>query len=261
MIALLTDFAWSEYVGILKGVIARLAPGCPVIDLCHTVTPAAVREGAWVLLSSFPYFPEGTVFLGVVDPGVGTGRQAVIVESRRYRWVGPDNGLLYPAAAQDGIRAVFALPVPWGASPTFHGRDIFAPAAARLARGEDPASLGEPTTLRVVLHFRCEGRWGEVVRIDPFGNVVTSLPPAHAAAYRLRLPGRDSLVVPCHRTFAEGPPGTLFVVVGSAGTLELVVREGSANSRLQLRPGDPLALEPVDAAPRGGFATWATQTS
>src|SRR5690606_665442 len=159
-----------------------------IIDLFHEVTPYAVREAAWILLAHRRSFPEGTVFLAVVDPGVGTRRQAVAVGTRAgYYYVGPDNGLLYPAASADGEPRAVALQVPGDASPTFHGRDVFAPAAARLAGGCPLEELGPPVPLEHRLLFHLRGREGEIVRIDRFGNVITNLPPSGCSQYQATL--------------------------------------------------------------------------
>lgn len=250
MIVLLTDFGFGHYVGILKGVIARLAPGCQVIDLAHDVTPQDVREGAWLLYASYRHFAPGAVFCAVVDPGVGGDRQALLLRTKRYLFVGPDNGLLLPAAEDDGLTGVWALPRPLGACRTFEGRDVFAPAAARLAGGMDPAALGRPTEPRSILRFHRSGREGEIVYVDRFGNVVTNIPPVPgAAAYRL-LSGGRTLDLPFHPSYAAGRRGELMVTIGSAGTLEIAVPGGSAREdlrhRFRLSPGIRVTLNPIE---------------
>lgn len=240
-VALLTDFQQSEYVGILKGVLLREAREAPVVDLFHGVAPQGVREGAWVLAVGSGYFPEGTVFLGVVDPGVGGARRGVAIFTRRYAFVGPDNGLLYPAAVNDGIERTVALAIPEDASPTFHGRDVFAPAAARIARGD--TIEGPPVVDLVPLAFHLYGREGEVVRIDPFGNIITNLPPEPGKkAYRLKL-GRIETTLPWVRTYTAAPEGELVVVTGSAGTLEISLKDKSAEAKLAPELGQRIVLE------------------
>jgi len=242
----------------MKGVIHAGCPGVDCVDLTHEVRPHDVRGGAWALYASHRWFPRGTVFLCVVDPGVGGERQAVAVQTAGYRFVGPDNGLLYPAVAASSpgageadagagdYRAV-ALPVPRGASRTFHGRDVFAPAAARLARGDALTDLGPPTTLRRRLEFNLQGREGEVVTVDRFGNIVTNLPPAGCRHYRLRGGGLD-MTLPLCESYEEGRSVSgAFVIVGSAGTLELSAFCRPADGTLKLARGDRLALEPVDS--------------
>lgn len=240
-VALLTDFQQSEYVGILKGVLLRDAREAPVVDLFHGVSPQGVREGAWVLAVASGYFPEGTVFLGVVDPGVGGARRGLAIYTRRYTFVGPDNGLLYPAAVTDGIDRAIALAIPDDASPTFHGRDVFAPAAARIAR--EDALEGPPVTDLVPLTFHLYGREGEVVRIDPFGNIITNLlPEPGQKTYRLKL-GRIEATLPWVRTYAAAPEGELVVVTGSAGTLEISLKDKSAEAKLAPELGQRIVLE------------------
>lgn len=242
MVVFLSDFGCSEYVGMVKGVIAVRAPGVPVIDLFHGVGPQAVREGAWVLLAGYRYFPVGAVFLAVVDPGVGTARQALAIRTRRYFFVGPDNGLLYPAAADDGIAAAVRLPVPASAAPTFHARDVFAPTAARLAAGTPLEALGEPADPPVPLTFRLNGREGEIVRIDRFGNIVTNLPATGAASYHVSLGAFDGRL-PFYRTYQEGAGAAGPVVVqGSAGTLEIAVPNGSAQELFRAAVGRRVVL-------------------
>jgi len=251
LIAMLTDFGDSHYAGVMKGVIHRICPGATVVDLSHQVTPHQVREGAWVLGTSFSFFPPGTVFLGVVDPGVGTPRQALAIRTRNYFFVGPDNGLLFPAVESDSPVVAVRLEVPRGASPTFHGRDVFAPAAARLARGDEVVEMGSPTEIKVRLHFHLEGREGEVVAIDRFGNVITNLPPVPGQrVYQLTLEGaatpgagRTPLEVMLYTTYGDAPVGEPFLVVGSAGTLEISMREAAVAGRLGLRPGRWLRLQ------------------
>src|SRR5690606_10179448 len=177
IIALLTDFGSSEYVGIMKGVLLQTLPGATIVDITHDIAPQDVREGAWVLQGAYRWFPTGTVFLCVVDPGVGTKRQAIAVKSRRYTFVGPDNGLLYAAVSDDGVEEARLIEVSPVASNTFHGRDVFAPAAARFAASGWDAAVGRPPAKIKEFTFHLQGREGEVVRIDRFGNVITNLPP------------------------------------------------------------------------------------
>lgn len=243
-IALLTDFGLSEYVGVLKGEIWRRQPDVKIIDLFHEVTPFAIREAAWILLAHRRSFPPGTVFLAVVDPGVGTRRQAVAVGTRAgYYYVGPDNGLLYPAAWADGDPRAVALEIPEGASSTFHGRDVFAPAAARLAGGCPLEELGPPVELEAKLLFHMQGREGEIVRIDRFGNIITNLPPTGQEQYHAVLADGSRRTLPFFPTYGVAPRGQLFVTTGSAGTLEIALREDAASRELPVRVGQRVVLE------------------
>lgn len=260
LIALLTDFGADEYVGVVKGVMASIWQGARFVDLCHTVTAHNVREGAWILLQAYRYFPPGTLFLAVVDPGVGTERAAVAVESRRYRWVGPDNGLLFPAVEDDGRGRIVNLRVPAQASSTFHGRDVFAPAAARWAAGETLETLGEERRVPLLpLRFYRRGHCGEIVRVDHFGNLVTPLPPPATApaAPRVarvtllkRIAGRwKAAAGPARarwvRTYGDAADGELVVLVGSSGTLEVSRVGASAAEVLGARSGDRLCIQPL----------------
>lgn len=249
LIVLLTDFGSSrgpsEYAGILRGVIRGLCPSAVIEDLSHAVLPHSVREGAWILLTSYSFFPQGTIFLALVDPGVGGRRAPVIVKTRRYFMVGPDNGLLYPAADDDGLEGVVVLPIPKGASRTFHGRDIFAPAAARLETGEDYRNLGRAAGLETTLRFHCSGDEGEIVRVDPFGNLVTNIPPTFTGPAHLgrRLTGPElDHFLPVRGTFEEGGEGEAFLVEGSSGTFEIVVKGGSARDRFSIPIGTRISL-------------------
>lgn len=245
LVVLLTDFGPSEYVGVMKGVLATHAPGVRVIDLTHDVSPQAVREGAWLLEQSYRWFPEGTVFCCVVDPGVGTERAAVAVETTRYRFVGPDNGLLYPAVGGDGLVRAVRLPVPSGASRTFHGRDVFAPAAAALAAGRSLASLGDPWPSLESLVFHRDGREGEIVRVDRFGNCITNLPrEPEKTEYTLAIDGDEELFsLRVHQSYQEAAEGVPFVIENSYGTLEIALRNGDAARALGLRTGMRVRLD------------------
>lgn len=241
MVALLTDFGASEYVGIMKGILYRDCPDITAVDLHHGIAPHDVRTAAWVLLQSYRSFPPDTIFLCVVDPGVGTARSAVAVETvTGARFVGPDNGLLYPTVQAAGQKRAVVLPVPPGASALFHGRDVFAPAAARLASGHPLQSLGAPVQALEHLDYHSNGREGEVVRIDHFGNVITNvLPVPGRTRYKVHL-GAFNGDMDLFRTYAELPMDTPALVISSADTLEIAVRNGSATefwSAERLRPG------------------------
>eukprot|EP00727_Mastigamoeba_balamuthi_P006669 m51a1_g2622 putative calpain family cysteine protease (704) ;mRNA; f:540528-543291 len=234
-LAMLTDFgSGSEYVGIMKGVVqatllrAGLSPEArcriSVIDLFHDVSPQSVRHGAWVLRQSAPFFPKGTVFLCVVDPGVGSTRRAVVVQTSSFTFVGPDNVSLDTSGAP---------------SKTFHGRDVFAPAAAMASSGVPVGLLGrrlDGSSLRQ-LRFREEG---EIVSVDSFGNVITNAVAPHTLT-----PGDEvrvrGLALRFWPTYADAPEGALFAIVSSAGTLEIAVRNASAIAMLpDWKIGDPI---------------------
>jgi S-adenosylmethionine hydrolase len=260
-IALLTDFGVTDaYVGVMKGVLLARCPGASLFDLTHGVPAQDVVAGALHLRAAAPYCPPDTVFLAVVDPGVGGTRRPVCLRSGGRLFVGPDNGLLWPAAAALGTPKAFHLdrvdlwlPAP---SATFHGRDIFAPVAAALAQGRAPEEAGTPLADPVRLELPSaertpEGVQGEVLLIDHFGNAVTSLTPAdlgfpepeacrfHAGEHVLRGPATH------YGAVALGEP---LVLLGSLGYYEVAVNGGSAAERLGLRRGDAVTVLAPDHA-------------
>jgi S-adenosylmethionine hydrolase len=255
VITLLTDFGHRDaYAGIMKGVMLGICPTARLVDLTHDVPPQAVRLGALVLRSAVPYFPPGAMHVAVVDPGVGSARDPIAVFSERGILVGPDNGLLAPAAAVLGPHTVRRLENPalfhQPVSDTFHGRDIFAPVAAHLAAGTAPASVGSElaSLRRLDLPEASVGRDaidGEVIHVDHFGNLITNIAasvldafPAHTLSVRIATMTR----VPVARTYAVVAPGHTVAVIGSWGLLEIAVREGSAAAQLGAGAGTPVRV-------------------
>lgn len=244
VVTLLTDFGWEgPFPAAMKGVVLSINPRAEVVDVTHGVPRHDVRAASLILWSVYRYFPEGTVHVAVVDPGVGTARRAIAVRSRRYFFVGPDNGVLMMAAEDDAPLEAREISNPSfrleRVSRTFHGRDVFAPAAAKLSLGEpfedvgpvveDPVRLPRPT-------YREEGGWlvGEVVYVDPFGNLVLSI-PGRALAERVRLRGECEVEVegrPFSVKFVEAygavEPGEPLLIENSFDLVELAVNRGSA---------------------------------
>jgi S-adenosyl-L-methionine hydrolase (adenosine-forming) len=257
-IALLTDFGTRDsYVGVMKGVIANIAPGMPVIDITHEIRAQDVAHAAHTLVVSVPYFPAGTVFCCVVDPGVGSARRAVAVEAGEWTFVLPDNGILTRVMEQwPPKRAVtlsnprYQLPQP---SATFHGRDIFAPAAAHLASGVDMGELGEIVSaanlhrLALPRIHQEQGRVaGSVMHIDHFGNLVTTITQAHLRGrsdWRISVAGTGIVLRQVSTTFADVDRGAPVAYIGSDGFLELAVRDGDAASQWQVQPGAVVKAE------------------
>jgi len=240
IITLLTDFGTADsYVGEVKGTLLTLAPASPLVDLTHDIAPGDVAAASFVLGRAWRTFPAGTVHLAVVDPGVGTRRRALAAALGGHHFVAPDNGLLSDVFAAAHAEVV-SLPVPQTASHTFQGRDVFAPAAARLATGSALGQLGPAVGDLVHLpprRVRVEGAdvVGQVVHVDRFGTLVTNIPDdavAEGAAVRL---GRHSF--PLLTTFADVPPGSPVAFVGSGGTVEIAVRDGRADATLGLARG------------------------
>jgi S-adenosylmethionine hydrolase len=243
IVTLLSDFGTADgYVAELKGVLHSAIPDAQIVDASHDIPPQDVELARLTLARYWRRFPPRTVHLVVVDPGVGSSRAAIAVESEGRFLVGPDNGVLSPALLSRGARAV-ALAVPSDAAPTFHGRDVFAPAAARLALGEALEFLGVPHDrpfLRRTAepHQREDGAIeGEVIAIDRFGNAITNLIARGGGTVEV-----DDLRLPIVRTYSEVPSGTLCAVGGSTGLIEIAVRDGHGAEAARLRRGSRVVL-------------------
>lgn len=242
IITLLTDYGTTDsYVGEMKGVLLSLAPGVTLVDLTHDISPGDVPAAAYILARSWHRYPKESVHLVVVDPGVGTARPALALRAGGHGFVGPDNGLFGSLAGVPDLETV-RLAVPPQASNTFHGRDVFAPAAAALAQGVPLAELGAASGDRLTLLPAStpvhEGKAviGDVTYVDRYGNLVTNLTPAVVPPYAIL--ELDSLVIgPLRATFSDVPPGGLVAYVGSGGCVEIAVRGGSAARRLGLGVG------------------------
>jgi len=235
MIVLLTDFGQGEYVGVVKAVIYSINGDAKVVDLCHDISPQNTIEGSWILKNNYKYFPTGATFCCVVDPGVGTKRRAVAVKTVDYSFVAPDNGLLWETLRQQKIVGIRDIPVPQGASNTFHGRDVFAGAAARVDSGNFEALGGKIEEIERLEFYRDE-RFGTVVRIDRFGNVITNLPRQKKPAYSVRFRQRD-LRMNFFATYDAAEEDELFLIEGSCNTLEISLKNGSANEKLRVEAG------------------------
>lgn len=238
LITLLTDFGTVDgYVAEMKGVILTRAPEARVIDVSHDLPSQDIDAGRLALARYWRRFPAGTIHVAVVDPGVGTDRAALAVSSDGRLLIGPDNGLLSPALLHAGARCV-ALLVPPGAAPTFHGRDVFAPAAAELAAGASLERLGVVMTSPVIRrtpepHRLPDGSiLGEVIAIDRFGNAITNLLAMRGGS--VTVGGRT---LPIRRTYADARPGDPIALQGSTGLVEIAVRNGSAAKQLGIVKG------------------------
>ncbi|HEX2516131.1 MAG TPA: SAM-dependent chlorinase/fluorinase [Chloroflexota bacterium] len=254
LIALLTDFGLAgAYAGVLHGVVAGIAPHTRVIDLCHEVPPQDVRAGAFLLLTSYRFFPPGTIFGAVVDPGVGTNRAIVVVRAGGHTFAGPDNGLLRWAVEDAGpVQEAVRVEQPRyrlsRVSNTFHGRDVIAPAVAHLSLGVPLSALGPPAPPLAGDPFprpAASGATlsGEVLYVDRFGNAITNLSPLPGV---VRIQGRELRRV---RTYAEGRPGEPVALEGSSGFLEVAVGGGSAAADLGVTPGTTAILTTATLTP------------
>jgi S-adenosylmethionine hydrolase len=251
IITLLTDFGTADgYVAEMKGVILSLVPEAHVVDVSHDIAPQDV-DGARLAVARFwRKFPPGTVHVVVVDPGVGSARAAIAVASDGRFLVGPDNGALSPALLVAGARVV-SLAIPAHAAPTFHGRDVFAPAAAALALGTPIDALGSPT-LDVVIKRTPEPRRladgsieGRVITIDRFGNAVTNLLALRASSVEV-----NGTTLPIRRSYSDVQSGEAVALVGSTGLIELAVRDGHGARALGLERGSVVFLRAYGLGPR-----------
>jgi S-adenosylmethionine hydrolase len=243
IITLLTDFGTVDgYVGEMKGVLLSATPDAEIVDITHDIPPHDVERGRLTLARVWRRFPAGTVHVVVVDPGVGSSRDAVAVSSEGYYLVGPDNGVLSAALLASSARVV-SLAVSQHASATFHGRDVFAPAAAALARGEPLDSLGPDAPRPIIRRTpeptrRADGAIeGEVIFVDRFGNAVTNLVGARGGTIEV-----GKLTMDLRRTYAEVESGRALALVGSTGLVEIAVRDGDAARTLGLARGSVVAL-------------------
>ena len=274
LVTLTTDFGTADgYVGTMKGVMLGVVPNARLVDISHEIMPQNLRQAAYVLYTAYPFFPSHAVHLVVVDPGVGSARRPIALRTPAGAFVAPDNGVLSYVMAREPVEALVELADPCYRLPhvshTFHGRDIFAPAAAHLAAGVPITSLGPPVTDPVTfpsprLEVTPDGVAGEALHVDHFGNVITSigqlvwsgdellLDPAFqgpTSGESVCFKAKDAVVVVAgreitgvHRTYAEVMPGETLALVGSEGHLEIAVREGNAGQRLGVRPSDAVIL-------------------
>lgn len=240
MIVLLTDFGLGEYVGAMKGVILSIDPDARIVDLCHDIHPQSIIEASWILKANFGYFPQDSTFCCVVDPGVGTNRKAIAVQTQSCRFIAPDNGLLWETLQSQSPVTIRELPVPSGAGRTFHGRDVFAKAAAYADLGRFEELGARIETVRPFELHR-DGREGMIVRIDRFGNIITNVPPLTQSRYTVQV-GEEKHTMPHFATYDEAPEGTLFLITGSNGTLEISLRNASANESLRVTPGQIITI-------------------
>ena len=275
IITLLTDFGQADaFVGIMKGVILNIVPHAQLVNLSHLIPPQDIKQAAFILMTAVPFFPEGTVHLVVVDPGVGSSRRPIAVETPRARFVAPDNGVLsYALALTGNYRIVeltnrrYRLPE---ISSTFHGRDIFSPAAAHLASGVPLEDLGATVDTPVLLdppRLLVEGDrlQAEVLNVDHFGNLRTSIhtltweddtlslrpifgidtersPAVRFSAERVQISVGRLRIEGISTTFSAVQPGQPLAYIGSEGGLEIAINQGNAAREFGVKPGDPVLL-------------------
>ena len=256
VIALLTDFGTRDhYAGTMKGVMIGICPDATLVDISHNVPPHDVMAGALELAASYRYFPPGTIFLAVVDPGVGSSRRGIAMEAGDYRFVAPDNGVLTPIADAHQPKRIVELSERRYARPTvsrtFEGRDRFAPAAAWLAKGVELAALGRPVAgfhkLELPQPEIANGEVaGCVLRVDRFGNLITNID--RRAIEKLAGDGAVEIQIGSHQvptlvsTYADVPSGEICALFGSTDHVEIAIHGGSASIQLGLQRGAPVRV-------------------
>ncbi|MGV8073061.1 MAG: S-adenosyl-l-methionine hydroxide adenosyltransferase family protein [Syntrophobacteraceae bacterium] len=255
IVTLLTDFGIQDhYVASMKGVILGILPEARLIDISHMVPPQDIRSGAYLLAASYRDFPEGTVHVAVVDPGVGTTRRALLIRTELYLFVGPDNGIFSFVLREERNWRAWAIENPQymrkNVSKTFHGRDIFAPAAAYAANGMPPETFGprcsplEPNWGSPIR--TADGLHGEVIHIDHFGNIITNLKKEDIDSLNA---GKPRFIKICEHTIAtfastygDYSPGTLMALIGSSNRLEISINRANAAMMLGIRTGEAVSV-------------------
>jgi hypothetical protein len=253
VIALLTDFGENDhYAGTMKGVILSINSRATIVDISHHVSPYNVRQAGYLLWASYRSFPDGTIFVCVVDPGVGGKRKIVGVETDRFVFVAPDNGLLDMVRAQEDIHQSYEIvSAPRidarSISTTFHGRDVFAPLAAALSQGKSVKQFGRLYKMNkaapIFYERGKENAEARILHIDRFGNLVTNIPAKYFDRCAVRI-GRSTITT-FIRNYDEAPRNTPCIIVGSSGLFEIVLREGSAAERFGVSLQEPNVLAVV----------------
>jgi S-adenosylmethionine hydrolase len=267
IITLTTDYGGKDgFVASMKGVILKIDSQATIVDISNEISPQDIWEAAYILKSSYSYFPKGTVHLAVVDPGVGSGRKPIIVVTESYYFVGPDNGvfsLIYQEAERIRVHHItsshYFLPMP---GPTFHGRDIFAPVAGWLSKGIASGNFGEEITDYVKLNIPSSkttpnGIEGHIVHIDRYGNIITNITfddikalypeGVDLGAASVSFAGKD--IKGLNKYYAEAAPGTPGAIINSSGALEIFMFKQNAKTVLSVKRGEVvrLAFTPASA--------------
>mgnify|MGYP003856768429 CR=1 FL=1 len=249
----------DPYVAEMKAVILGICPAAVIVDITHEVEKFNIRMGAYMLSSAAPYFPKDTIHVAVVDPGVGTQRRPIVIQTKQGFFIGPDNGLLILAAEQQGILCIRELANPRFMLPkvsfTFHGRDIFAPTAAHLMNGVKPEELGPEIHNIVYPEFakvteRSGMLIGEVLHVDDFGNIITNISEkelshaAVAAMLNVNLSGSKFKLRLC-QAYGEAGLQEPLALIGSHGFLEIALNQGNAAQKFKVKAGDKIAVLPA----------------
>lgn len=250
LIVIMTDFGNDHYLGIIKGKILTINPNAKIISLTNQIKKHDIKHGAFVLKESYKHFPLKLIFLVIVDPGVGSSRSAIAAEKDGYYFIGPDNGILYPILTKNEIPHVFKIPIPEDASHTFHGRDVFAPAAAHLSLKFSLKEIGSPSNLETSLniHRDPKGRLGEVVFIDTFGNIITNIPSSlnviQSSNYIVKTDNFEKKMN-YEESYFKGSTTSPFLTSSSFSTFEITIRNGKASDFVKLEPEDQIRIFPL----------------
>jgi S-adenosylmethionine hydrolase len=255
IITLLTDFGLQDgYVASLKGVILGICPEARLVDISHLVRPQDVRSGAFLLATAYRDFPPGTIHLAIVDPGVGTERRGLVLRTPQYFLVGPDNGLFSWVCRKEPEWEARALESSqywrWPVSPTFHGRDVFAPVAAHLASGVPMEELGPPWEPHIAgwttMVWSERSLRGEVIHVDHFGNIITNLDERTVEGFgpseELVIEVQGTRIHGLRTTYGDQPRGTLMALIGSHGYLEIAANQQQAGKLLGIQAGTPVRV-------------------
>jgi S-adenosylmethionine hydrolase len=257
IITFLSDFgSKSSYVSQMKGIAISMTDA-KLVDISHEITPHNIREGAFVLKTSIPYFPVGTVHVGVVDPGVGSNRRGIVVTTNTHILVGPDNGLLIPAAKELGKFTVYEIKnqklMLGNVSNTFHGRDVFTPVAAHILNGVYFDEIGPITKDYVDLDFgmpeiKNKSVIGQVIYIDGFGNIITNIDEIQIKRFleydkkiTVTIHGKK-IKIPFAKTYNSVKKGRILATIGSSNLLEISVNQGNAKKKLKIKPGNKIKM-------------------
>jgi S-adenosyl-L-methionine hydrolase (adenosine-forming) len=260
IITLTTDFGLDDIcVGVMKGVILSINPVCTIVDITHGVAPQDIAAGALALESACQYFTRGAIHVAVVDPGVGGGRRPLLLVTNKGLFVGPDNGIFSFALQGPCLKAVYELTakdyfLP-DQSATFHGRDIFAPAAAHLSKGVHPEQLGRKIDDPVILpsatpEIRGDILEGSIIHIDHFGNLITNVSRAMLQGFiqesKMQAEVKGAIMTKLMPSYAAAQEGELFCIIGSSGSLEISLKNSSAAGRIGASRGDSIVLKKVE---------------
>jgi S-adenosyl-L-methionine hydrolase (adenosine-forming) len=257
VITLTSDFGLTDsYVAQMKGVILNIIPSASIIDITHNINKFNIQMGAFILASTTPYYPKGTIHVAVVDPGVGTKRRALLIKTKKAYFIGPDNGLLLLAAEHQGIQSIHELTNPKFRLPeisgTFHGRDVFAPAAAYLEKGVKPERFGLKVDEPVRPEFARvkqakDGIICKILHIDSFGNIITNISKAEAPkAENLNIKfGDNQLILKLKKTYGETKLNEPLALIGSHGFLEIALNRGNAADKYQAKAGMEITVSPA----------------